>query len=66
MFGRTDHGSHLGLEFSLLKGFNDEFNFFNRYRGAWVTQSVQHATLHLGVMSSNPTLGVEITLKNFF
>jgi len=31
--------------------------------GAWLTQSVEHATLHLGVVSSSPTLGVEI-LKN--
>ena len=31
------------------------------WRGAWVAQSVECATLDLGVVSSSPTLGVEIT-----
>ena len=28
-------------------------------RGTWLTQSVEHATLDLGVVSSIPTLGME-------
>jgi len=32
-------------------------------RDAWLAQSVEHATLDLGVMSSSPTLGTELTLK---
>lgn len=31
---------------------------------AWLAQPIEHATLDLGVMSSSPTLGVEMTLKN--
>ena len=34
--------------------------------GAWVTQLVERVTLDLGVVSSSPTLGVEITLKILF
>ena len=30
-------------------------------RGTWLAQSVEHVTLDLGVMSSSPTLGIEIT-----
>ena len=30
-------------------------------KGTWLAQSEEHATLGLGVMSSNPTLGVEMT-----
>ena len=30
-------------------------------RGTWLAQSVEHATLDLGVVTSSPTLGVEIT-----
>ena len=33
-------------------------------RGTWLSQSVEHATPDLGVMSSSPMLGIEITLKN--
>jgi len=29
--------------------------------GAWLAQWVEHVTLDLGVVSSSPTLGVEIT-----
>lgn len=29
-------------------------------RGAWLAQSVEHATLDLGVVSLSPTSGVEI------
>ena len=32
-----------------------------RTRGAWLAQSVEHATLGLGVVSSSPMLNVEIT-----
>ena len=32
-------------------------------RSAWLAQSVEHATLDLGIVSLSPTLGVEITLK---
>ena len=31
---------------------------------AWLAQSVEHVTLALEVVSSSPTLGVEITLKS--
>lgn len=31
--------------------------------GTWLVQSVGHATLHLGVRSLSPTLGLEITKK---
>ena len=34
-------------------------------RGAWLAQSEEHATLDLEVLGSSPTLGVEITKKNF-
>ena len=30
-------------------------------RGAWLAQSEEHVTLDLRVVSSSPTLGVEIT-----
>ena len=30
-------------------------------RGAWLAQSEEHMTLDLGVVSSSPTLGIEIT-----
>ena len=30
-------------------------------KGPWLTQFVEHVTLDLGVVSSSPTLGVEIT-----
>ena len=32
------------------------------HRGIWLAQSVEHVTLDLGIMSSNPILGVELTL----
>ena len=32
-------------------------------RGTWLVQSVERATLDLGVVGSSPTWGVEITLK---
>ena len=32
-------------------------------QGVWLAQSVEHATLDLGVMHSSAMLGVEITLK---
>ena len=32
--------------------------------GVWLAQSEQHKTLDLGVMSLNPTLGVQITNTN--
>ena len=32
-------------------------------RGAWLAQSVEHATLDLRVVSSSPTLDMEPTLK---
>ena len=31
--------------------------------GSWLARSVEHVTLDLRVVSSNPTLGVEITIK---
>ena len=34
------------------------------FRGAWLAQSEEHATLDLVVMSSSPTLGTEITSIN--
>ena len=33
-------------------------------RGTWLAQSVVHVTLGLGVVSSSPTLDVELILKN--
>lgn len=30
-------------------------------RGTWLDWSVEHATLDLGIVGLNPTLGVEIT-----
>ena len=30
-------------------------------RGAWLAQLVEHVTLDLGVVSSSPTMGVDIT-----
>lgn len=30
-------------------------------RGAWLAQSMQRVTLDLGVVSSSPTLGIEMT-----
>ena len=33
-------------------------------RGAWLAQSEEHVTLDLGVISSSPTWGVEITYIN--
>lgn len=30
-------------------------------RGAWVTQSVEHATFGPGVVSSSPAMGIELT-----
>ena len=35
--------------------------FKNIYWGAWLAHLVEHATLDLRVISSNPTVGVEIT-----
>ena len=35
-------------------------------RGTWLAQSVEHATLDLGVVSSSPALGAEITFFFFF
>lgn len=32
-------------------------------RRTWLAQSVEHMTLHLWVMSSSPTMGVELTFK---
>ena len=31
------------------------------HRGIWLAQSEERAALDLGVMSSSPTLGIEIT-----
>ena len=31
--------------------------------GAWLAWSVEHAALDLGVASSSPVLGIELTLK---
>lgn len=33
-------------------------NTVSQMRGPWLAQSVQHVTLDLGVISSNPTLGI--------
>ena len=41
------------------KGSYEEMSF----RGAWLTQSVEHVTLDLRVMSLSPSLGEEITLR---
>ena len=31
------------------------------YRGVWLAQLVEHATLNLGVVSLSPMLGIEMT-----
>lgn len=36
---------------------------FSKHRGTWLVQSVEYEIFDLGVLSSGPTLGVEITLK---
>ena len=38
-----------------------ENTFRSKAGGAWLAQSVEHATFDLVVMSSNPTLGAEMT-----
>ena len=38
-----------------------DFKEHNWLGGAWLAQSVEYATLDLGVLSSSPTLGVEST-----
>lgn len=35
-----------------------------RHRGAWLARSVEHVTLAVGLVSSSPVLGVEVTSKN--
>ena len=39
---------------------HDLILLFKKYRGAWLAQS-EHSTLDLRVVSSSPTLAVEIT-----
>ena len=36
----------------------------NDFRGPWLARSEEHASLDLGVVSSSPTSGVDITYKN--
>lgn len=31
--------------------------------GAWLAQTLEHATLDLRIMGSSPTLGIELTLN---
>ena len=39
----------------------------NKLRGAWLAQSVEHAALGLGVVSSSPILGIGLTyLRTWF
>ena len=38
--------------------------FRNDSWGTWLAQLVEHMTFDLGVVSSSPVLGIEITLKN--
>lgn len=40
-------------------------NYFEK-KDAWLTRSVRHVILNLKVLSSNPILGIEITLKKGF
>ena len=46
-------------QFPTLSGYRYCKDIFKT--GAWLAQLVEHATVDLGVMSSSPTLGVEIT-----
>ena len=34
-----------------------------RFGGTWLVESVEHTTLNLRIVNSNPTLGMELTLK---
>lgn len=34
-----------------------------KFRGTWMVESVEHATLDLGVRSSHPTVGAEVKTK---
>ena len=40
-----------------------ELKKFKSLRGSWLAQSEEHATLDLGVVSSSPTLGIDVTKK---
>lgn len=40
--------------------------FIDLSGGAWLAQSEERATLDLGIVSSSPLLGVELTKKIFF
>ena len=46
---------------NFLKKFSK--NFFKSKRSTWLSHSVGHVTLDLGVMSLSPKLGVEIAKK---
>lgn len=48
---------HLLLFLSACLFQNEKANL----KGVWLTQSIEHATLDLGVVSSSCTLGVETT-----
>lgn len=39
------------------------FDLKEQFRGTWLTESVEHEILNLQVVSSGPTLGVEISQK---
>ena len=38
---------------------DENIKSYNHFGGAWLAQSVERETLHLRVMSSSPTAGVE-------
>ena len=48
---------------SILRPFMLRFSFSKNVQGTWLAQSVKHATLDLGVVSSSPTWGLEATQK---
>ena len=48
---RVDHGAWHQQEGDIIKNIS---------RGTWLAQSVEHATLDLGVVSLSPTPGVKL------
>lgn len=40
-----------------------KYNRSLKVRVSWLSQSVEHVTLELGVVNSSPTLGIELTFK---
>lgn len=54
-------GKKIYFCFSLFKQIPDSSFKITGFREAWLAQSAEHATLDLGVISSNSKRGVQIT-----